>query len=162
MVFLCSQAPDPEVVAYYDSLVTGEGRSAAPARFRSIVVDDGTSRSVSAKLLDRPDLLEELRGCGRGRPVFVQPWNVTDLEVELALRLGAPLHGTSPELWGLGYKSAGRRIMAAAGVPVPFGREDVRSVEEVLAALRRSSSHGRTRSGPSSSSMTALPVTGMS
>ena len=135
MVFLCSQAPDPEVLAYYDSIATGDGRPSALSRFRSIVVGDDTSRSVSAKLLDQPQLLEELRGYGRGRPVFIQPWNVTDLEVNVGLRLGAPLHGTSPELWPLGFKSSGRRIMAEAAVPVPFGREDVRSVHEVVTAL---------------------------
>lgn len=135
MVFLCSQAPDPEMLAYYDSMATGDGRPSALSRFRSIVVDDGTSRSLSSMLLDQPQLLEELRCFGRGRPVFIQPWNVTDLEVNVALRLGAPLHGTSPELWPLGFKSSGRRIMTDAGVPVPFGREDARSVHEVITAL---------------------------
>jgi hypothetical protein len=135
MVFLCSHAPDPEVIDYYSSLTAARDKTSAMPRFRSIVVDDGTARSVSAKLLDRPDLLDELRGSFRGRPVFIQPWNVTDLEVEVALRLGAPLNGTSPELWPLGFKSAGRRLFAGAGVPVPFGREDVRSVDEVVAAI---------------------------
>jgi hypothetical protein len=135
IVFLCSQAPDPEVLAYYDSIAAGDGRPSALSRFRIMVVDDGTSRSVSAKLLDHPQLLEELRNYARGRPVFIQPWNVTDLEVDVALQLGAPLHGTSPGLWPLGFKSSGRQIMREVGVPVPWGREDIRSVHEVLAAL---------------------------
>jgi hypothetical protein len=45
MVFLCSQAPDPEVLAYYDSLVTAAGQPPVSSRFRSIAVDDGTARS---------------------------------------------------------------------------------------------------------------------
>lgn len=135
MVFLCSQAPDPKVLEYFEVLAASDGRPSAAARFRTLVVDDGTFRPLSAKLLDRPDVLDELRSCGRGRPVLLQPWNVTELEVEVALRVGAPLLGTSPELWPLGFKSAGRRIMSAAGVPVPHGAEDVRTSEGVLAAL---------------------------
>jgi hypothetical protein len=135
MVFLCSQAPDPEVIDYYTSLVPDHGARTARSRFRSIVVDDGTARSVGAKLLDHPEVLDELRASFTGRPVFIQPWNVTDLEVEVALRLRAPLYGSSPDLWPLGYKSAGRRLFAAAGVPAPLGREDVHSVDEAVAAI---------------------------
>ena len=135
MVFLCTQAPDPKVIDYYTSLVPDHVAVSMRSRFRCIVVDDGTVRSASAKLLDRPDLLDDLRASFRGRPVFIQPWNVTDLEVEVALRLKAPLLGTSPKLWPLGYKSAGRRLIAAAGVPTPFGREGLRSVDEVIAAI---------------------------
>ncbi|RHW22743.1 hypothetical protein D0Z08_31300 [Nocardioides immobilis] len=135
LVFLCTQQPDHEVIEYYDSLVAAHTGRSALERFRVVVVDDGTPRSVSAKLLDRPDLLEELRACRRGRLAFVQPWNVTDLEVRVALELGMPMNGTSPELWPLGYKSAGRRMMREAGVPVPYGHEDVRSVDDVVAAV---------------------------
>jgi hypothetical protein len=70
-----------------------------------------------------------------GRPVFIEPWYVTDLEVEVAVQLGAPINGTAPNLWPLGYKSAGRRLFAQAGVPVPVGREDVRTVGEVVAGI---------------------------
>jgi hypothetical protein len=134
MIFLSSQAPDPEVLDYYVSLVPSSGAKAMRSRFRSIVVDDGTARSVSAKLLDDPALLGELRRSFQGRPALIQPWNVTDLEVEVALRLQAPLLGISPELWSLGFKSAGRRLFGAVGVPLPLGREDVRSVDDVVAA----------------------------
>ena len=135
MVFLCSQAPEPEVIDYYTSLMPGDAGSAVLPRFRVIVVDDGTSRSVSAKLLDREDLLDEVRASFRGRPALIQPWNVTALEVDVALRLQAPLLGTSPDLWPLGYKSAGRRLFQAVGVPVPYGHEDVHTVDEVIAAI---------------------------
>lgn len=135
LVFLCAQEPDAEVMEYYDSFVVDATGSSALERFRVVVVDDGTLRPMSAKLLDRPDLLDDVRRGRAGRLAFVQPWNVTDLEVRVALELDAPLNGTSPELWPLGYKSAGRRLMRDAGVPVPYGREDVRSVDDVLAAI---------------------------
>jgi len=135
MVFLCSQAPEPEVLEYYDALGTAAGHPSAAGRFRTIVVDDGTFRPLSAKLLDRPDVLDQLSRLSAGRPALLQPWNVTDLEVEVALRLDVPLNGTSPDLWHLGYKSAGRTMMAAVGVPVPLGRENVRSTAEVVEAL---------------------------
>lgn len=135
LVFVSSQAPGEEVLEYYTSLVPANRRASVLTRFRIVVVSDSTPRSVAAKLLDRPDLLEALRMSFAGRPVFIEPWYVTDLEVEVAVQLGAPINGTAPNLWPLGYKSAGRRLFAQAGVPVPVGREDVRTVGEVVAGI---------------------------
>ena len=135
LVFLTCQAPDQEVMDYYTSLVPADRRASVRARFRLVVVPDKTPRCIAAKLLDRPDLVQALRMSFAGRPVFIEPWNVTDREVEVALRLQAPIDGTAPDLWQLGYKSAGRRLFADTGVPVPVGREDVRTVDEVAAAI---------------------------
>ena len=107
LVYVCTQQPDQSIIEYYDSLVVGTSGGSAIDRFRVVVVDDGTMRSVSAKLLDQPDVLERLRADLRGRPAYIQPWNVTDLEVEVALQLGLPLNGTSP--------SSGRSATRAPG-----------------------------------------------
>lgn len=135
MVFLSCQAPGQEVLDYYLSLVPANRRASVMNRFRMVVVPDSSPRSMAAKLLDRPDLLEALRTSFGDRPVFIEPWNVTDHEVEVAMQLGAPINGTAPNLWPLGYKSAGRRLFTQAGVPVAVGREDVHTVDDVVAAI---------------------------
>lgn len=135
LVFLTCQAPSKEVLDYYLSLVPAEQREGMQARLRVLEVPDTSARPVAAKLLDRPDLVADLRATVHGRPAFIEPWNVTAAEVALARRFGIPINGTAPELWPLGFKSAGRRLFAEAGVPMPYGREDVRSVEEVLDAI---------------------------
>ncbi len=56
--------------------------------------------------------------------------------MNLALALDVPINGTSPELRPLAFKGAGRRLFASAGVPLPLGREDVRTTEEVVDAIR--------------------------
>jgi hypothetical protein len=159
IVYVCSQAPEPDVLDYYAALVPDSCAEGVWSRFHCIVVGDHTVRSTSAKLLDRPDLLRRMRASFRGRPVLIQPWNVTDLEVEVARRLHAPLLGTPPELSPLGYKSAGRRIIAATGVSVPFGREDVRSVDEIVEAMPKSLRRAPRQPVSSSNTTTAAPVT---
>ena len=77
--------------------------------------------------------------CGRliaGRPAFIEPWNVTDHEVAVALALDVPINGSAPRLWPLGFKSAGRRLFKEAGVPVAAGCEDVRTIDDVLGRRR--------------------------
>lgn len=134
IIFVTSVRPAHQVIDYYLSLVPPEQRRDVRARFRILLVPDQTPRSVSAKLLDRPDLIERLRSmAGRGL-AYIEPWNVTPCETEIARRLGMPLNGTAAELWPLGFKSNGRRIMRRAGIPLPPGREDVRSVDGVVAA----------------------------
>jgi PGM1 C-terminal domain len=135
MIFVSTAAPGDEIVEYYTSLVDPDRRDGVRRRFRHVPVTDTSHRSVAAKLLDRPDLIDEIRRLIGDRPAFIEPWNVTDAEVEVAVRLGAPINGTDPALWPLGFKSAGRRLFRDAGVPVPAGREDVRTVDDVLQAI---------------------------
>lgn len=135
LVLVVSQAPAPEVIDYYLSLIPEDRRGSAQERLHVLEVPDDSERSIAAKLLDRPDLLQDLRLRIAGRPAFIEPWNVTDQEVAVALELDAPINGASPSLWPLGFKSAGRKLFKAAGVPVAAGCEDVRSIDDVLAAI---------------------------
>jgi PGM1 C-terminal domain len=134
MVFLTCAAPGDEVLDYYTSLMPVDRQTHARSRLRVVVVPDRTARPVAAKLLDHPHVLDELRASFAGRPAFIEPWNVTANEVAVGQRLQAPINGTSPELWPLGYKSAGRRLFVEAGVPAPFGREDVHTVDDIVSA----------------------------
>jgi hypothetical protein len=140
IVFLACQAPDDTVLDYVAGLGPPEGRESFRRRFRVVVVDDPGGRAVAAKLLDQPQLLEELRDELKGRVAFLEPWNVTADEVALATLLDIPVNGTAPDLWPLGFKSAGRRTFRAADVPVPLGVEDVHDLDgvaEAAAAIRR-------------------------
>lgn len=134
-VFLSTLTPAPEILDYCISLLPPERRNDVRSRFRSVAVPDERPRPLAEKLLGRPDILDAIRTSLAGRPAFIEPWNVTEHEVEVARRLEAPINGTSPELWPIGFKSAGRRIFREAGVPLPMGRENVRTVEDVVAAI---------------------------
>ena len=135
LVFLTCQAPGRGVLDYYASLVPRRHRASTEARFRVAVVPDDSPRALAAKLLDRPDLTETLRASLAGRRAYIEPWNVTEREVELAERLQLPVDGTPPRLWHLGFKSSGRRLFREAGVPVPPGREDVRTIDQLVLAI---------------------------
>lgn len=134
MVFVTSSRPSPQVVDYYLSLLPRKRHRDVRARLHFLEVPDRRPLSVTAKLLDRPDLVAELRRLVQGRVAYIDPWNVTEDEGRLAHLLGLPLNGTPAPLWSLGFKSSGRRILRAVGVPVPLGVEDVRSVDDVARA----------------------------
>ncbi len=137
MVYISTRAPLPEVLDYYLALLPEARRDAARSQIWTVEVpDDGTPRSVAGRLVDRPDLIAAIREHIGDRPAFIEPWNVTDNEVKLALALDIPINGTRPELRALAFKSAGRRLFADAGVPYPLGREDVRTAEDVVDAVR--------------------------
>jgi hypothetical protein len=135
-VFVCSQAPEPEVLAYYQELVAPHRADAIRAKVRCIVVGDRSARSLSAKLLDRPDLLDELRRIVGDRPALIEPWNVTPDEVAVACAIGVPINGSDPSLRPAAFKSAGRHLFEAAGVATPVGCEHVRDVTGVVEAVR--------------------------
>jgi hypothetical protein len=135
IVFVVSRRPSEDVLEYYASLGGEHSRRRARENFRVLEVPDPSGRSVAAKLLQREDLLDQLRAMIGGRPAVIEPWNVTEDEVEVACRIGVPINGSPPALRHLGFKSEGRRLFRAAGVPVPFGVEDVASVDDVRRAI---------------------------
>ncbi len=135
MVFLASQHPGQEVIDYYLDLLPPEAQESARRRLEVVVVEGRPGRSLAANLAEAPAVVEDLRRRLGDRPAYVEPWNVTAAEVEVGRLLGAPLFGTDPTLWPLGFKSAGRRLMRGAGVPVPCGVEDVTDLDGIRSAI---------------------------
>ncbi len=134
-IYVCTRAPAPEVIDAYFAMIDPVRRDDCRRRFTLLTIPDQSYRPVASKLMDAPDMLERIKAIIAGRPVFIEPWNVTANEVALALALGAPINGCAPELRRHGYKSAGRKLMRQAGVTVPFGVEDVRTLEDVTRAI---------------------------
>ena len=135
VVYISTRRPEQAAIDYYPALLSPERRARTVGRYRIIEWNDGTPRSVAARLVSRPDLVEDLRAHIDDRPALIEPWNVTEHEVALAVALGVPINGTRPELRDIGFKGAGRRLFAQAGVPTPLGREDVRTTDDVIEAI---------------------------
>jgi hypothetical protein len=142
LVYLTSMPVDPAVVDYYLGFLPDP--AGARQRLHLVSVHDPEPRCLTAKLLDRPDLVDRVRelACGQG-DAFVLPFNVTRREHDLVERLGMPLYGPHPKQAVLGSKTGSRRVARLAGVPVLDGAEDLRSLEAVEAAAR----HLRARAG---------------
>ena len=136
MVFVTSREPGTEVLDYYFSLLPESRRAGARRRFHLVTVPDDSPRSIAEKLLDHPERLEEVRRLIGDRPRYIEPWNVTEHEVAVAVALQTPVNGAHPDALPLAHKSAGRRLFREAGVPLPYGHEDVCTVEDVVRAAR--------------------------
>jgi hypothetical protein len=139
VVLVASAHPSDVVLDYYARLARPDCPDATRSRISCLVVDDPGPRSVAAKLLDRPELIAELRQRIGGRPALIEAWNVTADEAAVALALDVPVNGSRPDLWRLGFKSASRRLFELADVPVPLGVGDIRDrdgVADAIAVLR--------------------------
>ena len=135
VIVVTSVAPSSAVLDYYAHLARPDSPPDARQRVSCLVVPDDGARGIASKLLDRPELVEQLRRQVTGGPALIEPWNVTSCEVAVALAIGAPVNGGPYELWPLGFKSDSRRLFREAGVPVPLGVEDVHDSAEVAAAV---------------------------
>jgi len=137
MVYVTSSPVSEEILEYYLGLLPGVIPSHARARLTMVSVGDATPGPLSAKLLARPRLLRHIRECipnpTRSHLIF---YNVTDLERDVALSLGIPLYGPDPRLAALGSKSGCRRTFEELGVRCPVGAEDLRTVDDIVTAVR--------------------------
>lgn len=136
LIYVTSQPVHPDVVDYYLQLLIGIPAAHAKRRLKMLCVYDASTRPLTEKVLERPRVLERLRGwINEHGPSYLTCYNTTMLERRLALELGIPLNGVDPVLLSLGTKSGSRQTFAAAGVPHPAGYEDLHSEDEIVHAL---------------------------
>ncbi|OLR94901.1 hypothetical protein BJP25_09435 [Actinokineospora bangkokensis] len=134
--YVTSDRLPPAVVDYALGLVPALAGTDARDRLHLHDCGDDSPAPLTAKLLDRPDLLERLAAAvtdpATARLVV---FTSTPLERELALRLGTPVQACDPDLAALGTKSGGRVLLRSAGVPVLDGVEGVSTEADLVRAL---------------------------
>jgi hypothetical protein len=136
LIYVTSQPILPSVLDYYLDLLPGVIPSHARPRLFPVAVLDGGPEPLSVKLLKRPRLMERIRALipDKSRAHLV-PYNTTELERDLAVRLGIPMYGADPRHFPLGTKSGCRQIFEEEGVPYPLGIENLSSIDEVIDAI---------------------------
>ncbi|HYN40972.1 MAG TPA: peptide ligase PGM1-related protein [Thermoanaerobaculia bacterium] len=136
IVFVTSQPVHPLVLEYYFQLLVGVPASHARSRLTLLCAYDDSPRSLTEKILERPRLIDRIRaGIGDPSRAYLTVFNSTPLERKLAVLLGVPLNGVDPALRHLGTKSGSRKVFREAGVPLPEGFEDLRTLHDVEEAL---------------------------
>lgn len=136
VVYVTSQPVHPLILDYYLHLLAGVPASHARARLTMLCAYDGSPRPLTLKILERPRLLQRIRyAIHDHQHAYLTVFNSTPLERRLAVLLGVPLNGLDPGLVQHGTKTGSRRVFREAGVELPAGVEDVRSVDDAVHAL---------------------------
>ena len=136
MIYVTSQAIHPSVIEYYLDLLPGIIPRHALRRLTLLAPYDDSARPLSLKILERPRLLEQIEaGIADKNRAHLICYNTTYLERNLALRLGIPLYGADPRHLSFGTKTGCRQLFAQAGINHPLGFDNLKSLDEVVAAL---------------------------
>ncbi len=136
LIYLTSQPIHPSVTDYYLDILPGVVSSHARSRLKLVSPMDGSTAPLAQKLLDRPRLLGQIRALIPNLDrAHIVPFTTTDLEREVAVRLGIPMYAADPRFFAFGTKSGGRRIFAEEGVAHPLGIENLASVAAVIEAI---------------------------
>src|SRR5437899_1479756 len=136
LIYVTSQTVLPSIIDYYLALLPGVIPSHARQRLFLIAPLDGSVSPLSDKLLARPRLIERIRSLIMDPDrAHLIPFNTTNREKELALRLGIPMYGADPKFFPLGTKSGCREIFMQENVPHPLGVENLGSKKELIEAI---------------------------
>jgi len=136
LIYVTSQTILPSIIDYYLALLPGVIPSHARQRLFLISPLDLSVGPLSDKLLERPRLMERIRSLIMDPDrAHLVPFNTTNREKELALRLGIPMYGADPKFFPLGTKSGCRTIFTEENVPHPLGVENLGSKEELIEAI---------------------------
>ena len=138
LIYVTSQPVLPRLVDYFLGLVPGLDSPATRERLFMLSAVDPSPRPLTAKILDRPRLVDRIRRLipDRDRAHLV-PYTTSDLERQLAVDLGIPMYGADPTRLHFGTKSGSRELFAQAGVPHPRGVERIHSFREAAVAVGR-------------------------
>ena len=136
LIYVTSQAIHPDVIDYYLDLLPGVSAGHARKRLFLVTPLDGSSMTLTEKLLARPRLIDRIRSLilDPDRAHLV-PYATTDAERDLAIRLGIPMYGADPRHFALGTKSGARRVFSEEGVSHPLGIEDLHTPDELVRAI---------------------------
>ena len=136
LIYVTSQAIHPDVVDYYLDLLPGVFAGHARKRLFLVSPLDGSAETLTQKLLARPRLLAHIRSLiPNSDRAHLVPYNTTDAERDLAIRLGIPMFGADPRHFWLGTKSGARRVFAEEGVSHPLGVENLTTPEAITDAI---------------------------
>ena len=136
LIYVTSRTILPSIVDYYLDLLPGVIPSHARQRLFLPSPMDGSARPLSEKLLERPRLIERIRSLIMDPDrAHLVPFNTTNREKELAVRLGIPMYGADPKFFPLGTKSGCREIFIEENVPHPLGCENIGSEKDLVEAI---------------------------
>ncbi|MFO7629028.1 MAG: peptide ligase PGM1-related protein [Prochlorococcaceae cyanobacterium] len=134
IVYVTSKLLPELVVDAVLELLPGVPTAHARRRLHLFDADDGSSRPLTEKLLERPGLLGRIRELLRPGRSFISCYVVTELEKQLSELLQVPLLGTDPALGYWGSKAGSRELFARCGVPHPAGSPLVHSLDDLSEA----------------------------
>jgi len=136
VIYLSSMPIDEVIVDYYLHLIPGITHRHARNRLTLLSCFDASPIPLTDKILKRPRLIAQIKQLIPPHHVaHISAFNVTPAEEELALALGFPLYGCPSNLSHWGSKSGSRELFKQAGIPIPPGYENLKSIEDILEAL---------------------------
>ena len=138
VVYVTSQPVHARLVNYFLELVPGVDLDDIRQRLTFVSLSDPTPRPLTEKILSRPRALERIRRAvsDTGR-AMIFPFNVSPLELELAVQLGIPVYGPDPSLDQWGTKSGSRTIFMEEDVSHPVGIEGVATLNDLVSGIEQ-------------------------
>ena len=105
MIYVTSMPVDETIIEYYLSLLAGVIPSHARRRLHLVSVRDRRVEPLTAKLLERPRIVEQIRALiPDPRLCHLVPYVATSLERDLAVALGIPMYAADPRLFPYGRR----------------------------------------------------------
>ena len=138
VIYVTSQPIQPDIIEYYLELIPGIISAHARKRLFLLSPEDASAESLTQKILDRPHFIQKIRSLVQDFDrAHIVPFNTTDLERDLALKIGLPMYAADPGFAAFGTKSGCRHIFEDIGIQYPPGVEDLYTEDDLLDAIVR-------------------------
>ncbi len=138
IIYISSMPLSDVIIDYYLHLLQGITGHHARQRLTMLSCFDLSHRPLTEKILKRPRLIDRIKSLITDKSsTHLTCYNITPLEKSLAVKLEIPLFGTDPSRFYEGSKSGARKTFRECGIDMPDGSEDLKTKEDIAAALAR-------------------------
>ena len=136
IIYITSQPLSPDIIDYYLRLISGVPIADSRDRLKLFSVNDPSTQPLIQKILNCPQLINQVRQIVRSDRAYAICYKATDLERKLSVQLGIPLLATDPDLEYLGSKSGSRKIFADCQIPHPNGSPLVHTANDLAQEIQ--------------------------
>lgn len=137
LVYVTSLPVSDCIIDYYMNLIQNTSKvkiSDAYSRLLLLSCHDSSNIPLTAKILRRPKFIVKIRNWINPKYAHISCYISSNLERELAIKIGAPLFSNDPSLSFWGTKFGSREAFKYAGVPYARGSELVYTLDELVKA----------------------------
>lgn len=136
VVYLSALRIPDDVISYYLQFLPGVTFSHAQERLHLISLMDRSDIPLTQKILERPAVIERIKRAIKNPALsYMEVYYNTELEHELAVKLGIPIFGSAVDLHYWSGKSGSRDIFKKLDIAHPKGYGSIFSMKEAAQAI---------------------------
>lgn len=140
IIYVVSQSINEFLIDYYLRIISDDEKERKDMRRRLVIVNvkNGARKPVAYKVLKKPSAVKKIESyIVDYKTTYIQCYNPSRYEKEVAIKLGVPLYGVDVNLNYYGTKSGSSLVFKKSKVPQAPGYRNLKTKEDLIISIAK-------------------------